>query len=362
MKKNAKKVVTLVLTAAMVIGCTITAFADDPTPGVSEGTGSYEGGEMQYPTLQVTLPTIPEGTYDYIADPNGLIAATSAAKYPDSAFTGTTGIFFLTTKKTAEAGSKDTYTDKSAAQELTNQNAQDIDVTVKLEQKTAGSEGVAYSDTATFESTDKAKKLYLAVTDDAAQDPSTQALSATGAATLTATVAGKPTNYKPSYDSTNGYKYALKTKAENGDADLTWNSCSFKLVGALNKNATWEDGIDFPAIKVTWSYAEHTETPATSSAASIVVPESGNATIAITVGQDGAVPTSLTNTWFSGNMLQLTNGWGASYDASTKTITFADGISGDFAAEKAEALNATYTITFTPSEGDPYTQTVTFAE
>lgn len=257
-----KRFAAAAMATTMVFGSAITAFADNPTPGVSEGTGTYEGGEMQYPTLAVTLPTIPDKTYDYIADPNGLIAMTDAAHYADSEFDGSTGVFFLTTPKTGENGSKNRYTNKSAAQTLTNQNAQDIDVTVKLEQKTAGSEGVVYSNAATFESTDTATKIYLAVTDDAEADAKTSALSATAAATLTATVAGKPENYKPNYDSANGYGYVLKTKTENDNEDLKWNSCSFTLTGALNKNATWGDSVTFPAIKVTWSYAEHQDTPA----------------------------------------------------------------------------------------------------
>ena len=175
---------------------------------------------------------------------------TDAAHYADSTFTGSTGVFFLTTPKTEESGSKNLYTEKSAAQSVTNENAQDIDVTVKLEQKTAGSEGVAYSNTATFETSDTANKLYLAVTDDAESNAKVSALSATTAATVSATVSGKPANYKPAYDSTKGYGYVLKTKAENGDQDLTWNSCSFILTGALNKNATWGDDVTFPAIKV----------------------------------------------------------------------------------------------------------------
>ena len=30
----------------------------------------------------------------------------------------------------------------------------------------------------------------------------------------------------------------------------------------MNKNATWEDDVTFPAIKVTWSYEEHSDDPA----------------------------------------------------------------------------------------------------
>ena len=102
--KNFKKYTAIAVAATMTIGSAMTVFAGDVTPGVSEGEGSYEGGEMKYPTLTVTLPTIPAGTYDYIADPNGLIAATSGEKYADSTFTGDTGVFFLTS--TADDGSR----------------------------------------------------------------------------------------------------------------------------------------------------------------------------------------------------------------------------------------------------------------
>ena len=127
--KNLKKFTAIALASTMTFGSSMTVFAAEldgsgdtstSTAGVSEGTGSYEGGEMKYPTLSVTLPTIPEGTYDYIADPNGLIAATSNEKYTGATFTGSTGVFFLT-DSTAK-----TYTENSAVQKLSNENAQDL--------------------------------------------------------------------------------------------------------------------------------------------------------------------------------------------------------------------------------------------
>ena len=248
-KKNFKRFAALALAATMTVGSAMTVFAadGDAPAGTAEGNGSYEGGEMKYPTMSVTLPTIPAGTYDYIADPNGLIAATSNEKYTDATFTGTTGIFFET--------ETDTYTEKSAAQTVTNENAQDIDVTVKLEQKTAGDAIIKYADSATFDSADTENKLYLAITDDATTDAQVAALTATGAATLTTTVAGVPENYEPGYNSTDDkYEYTLKT---TGLAD--WKECSFILTGAVNTNATWGDEVDFPAIKVTWSVKEHTD-------------------------------------------------------------------------------------------------------
>lgn len=263
-KKNLKKFAAVTLAATMAFGSTMMVFAEGEgdttpttTPGVAEGTGSYEGGEMKYPTLSVQLPTIPAGTYDYIADPNGLIRATNSTKYSGATFTDTTGVFFLTDP------TGKTYTNKSAAQEVVNQNAQDVDVTIKLEQKTAGDSIIKYAESETFDAADTENKLYLAVTDDAATDAKVAALKATGVATLTTTVAGVPGNYEPGYTAADGYKYTLKT---TGLTD--WNKCSYKLTGAINKNATWKDDVSFPAIKVTWNVKEHRDSALSASSVS----------------------------------------------------------------------------------------------
>lgn len=290
-KKNLKRFAAVTLAATMAFGSAMTVFAEGegtPATGVAEGSGSYEGGEMKYPALSVTLPTIPAGTYDYIADPNGLIAATSNEKYANATFSGTTGIFFET--------SADTYSEKSAAQTVTNENAQDLDVTVKLEQKTAGDSIIQYAESATFEDTDMANKLYLAVTDDAATNANVAALSANGAAVVKTTVAGVPGNYDPGYNSTDGkYEYTKKT---TGLAD--WNDCSFILTGAINKNATWGDNVTFPAIKVTWSYKEHKDsvldkTTISGSANTIVVDEGITVTKVVLVKKDSTSETAMTS-------------------------------------------------------------------
>ncbi len=312
--RNFKRFMAAALSATMVMGSAFTSFAED-TAGVSEGTGTYEGGEMQYPTLSVTLPTIPSGTYDYIADPNGLIAATSAAHYGGATFSGTTGIFFKTTD--AEGETKATYTEKSKALSVKNQNAQDIDVTVKLEQKTAGSEGVEYSSEATFETTDTDTKIYLAVTDGAESDAQVSSLSANTAATLTTMVEGVEANYEPKWTEADGYGYVLKT---SGLAD--WNECSYNLTGALNKNATWEDGITFPEIKVTWSYAEHSDAP-TEAAPSIAVTDytytSGSALeIPVNLGAGDLAATGI-------NRITYVNSSNVSTALSTDNWSYADG-------------------------------------
>lgn len=308
-RKSLKRLAAFTLAASMVFGSAMTVLATETTPaGEAEGTGSYEGGEMKYPTLSVTLPTIPTGTYDYIADPNGLIAATENARYSGFTFDeNAKGIFFLTDKDAKS------YTGKSAAQTVTNENAQDIDVTVKLEQKTAGDAIIKYAESAAFETTDKDNKLYLAITDDAATNPNTAALSAAGAATVKATVAGVPGNYKPGYDATDGYTYTKKD-----EADLTdWNECSFILTGAINTNATWGDDVTFPTIKVTWSYAEHKDGPvATPGALSAT-----NKAVVISGLEDGAVLSKVELVKSDGSAVTMTSGTHYTFTASTGTFT-----------------------------------------
>lgn len=349
-----KKFAAVVLATSLVVGSGLTAFATD-------GTGSYEGGPMQYPTLSVTLPTVPNGAYNYIADPNGLIAATSNAKYADSTFTGSTGIFFLTTPKTDAEGSKNAYTSSSTSLELTNENAQDIDVTIKLEQKTAGSDSIAYSDTATFQNTDKDKKIYLAVTDGAETTPAVAALTSASSAVLTTTVEGNPDNYEPNYDATTekyGYKQIVP---EDGEDPLEWNSCAYNLTGALNTNAEWEDGLTFPAITVTWNYAEHRDDTAPSiTTTSYTVDGSSDQAITVDLGAGEKAATDIASITF-----QSTSG--ATKTLSADYYTF----EGTTLTIKKEQISAwvgagvesrAYTVTFNDSDDTSVVVTLTKAD
>lgn len=326
MNKGLRKFLALTLAGTMVFGCSLTAFASQE----STGQGSYEGGELKYPALSVTLPVITDGTFDYIADPNGLIEATAHAKYPNATFSeDAQGIFFLT--------SEDTYTEKSAALTATNENAQDVDFTVKLEQVTAGDASITYSSTDTFEDEDTANKIYLAVTDDT----TTAVLTNEAAAVLTTTVAGTPTNYEATYsDST--YGYTVKS------GDLTWEDYSFYMTGALNMNATWGDDVTFPEIKVTWSYAEHTDVPTTPSVSANTIANNGG-TVNITL-PEGVTITEIQKSKADGTFNTLPDTYYTLTDIENgKSLTLKD--------VKTQYTTTSIKIIF--SEGDPITVSIT---
>lgn len=281
--RNFKKVTAVVLAASMVMGGAMTALAAESGDTSVNSSGDYEGGEMKYPALSITLPVIADGAYDYIADPNGLIKATEtesgdAAKYADSQFQGDTGIYFLTTAKDA-SNPKNIYTEKSAAKKVTNENAQNIDVTVKLEKGTnAGDADIALASSNEFTGTDK--ELYLAVTDGTDK---TSALSS-AAAEVTTMVPGNKDNYEPKYDTIDGYGYQKKDAADLA----AWSECSFYLTGALNMDAKWEDNVAFPDIKVTWSYKENTTASATPT-----YPTTTSFTYSLASGGDLTIPCDL---------------------------------------------------------------------
>ncbi|MEY8482215.1 hypothetical protein AALD74_10220 [Lachnospiraceae bacterium 48-21] len=246
-----KKVTAIAITAAMTLGSAMTAFAatsGDASGGPVQGEGSYEGEEAKYPAVEVTLPTVPAGTIDYIADPNDVISTmvdasgdSVNASYKDFVFNSDTGIYF----KTAEASGdvKGKYSDTSNAIEIKNQNAQTIELTVKVSQIKAASGDVTYAEKSAFQSGQR--QLYLAVTDGT----TTRAMDASGVATFSTTISGKADNYKPTHDS-NGYGYAVKDDADG------WASASYQMTGAVNKDAEWKEGIEFPNVQMTWSWVD----------------------------------------------------------------------------------------------------------
>lgn len=339
MNKNLKKLSAITLAATMMLGSTVTVLATDTS---SSGTGTYEGGEMKYPAISVTLPTIPTGTYDYIADPNGLIAATSNEKYSGAVFTGTTGIYFKTDSDNKK------YTENSATLKAKNESAMDVDITVKLEQETAGAEIIKYAESSTFAGTDN--ELYLAVTDGT----TTKAIkSATEAAVITTKVEGIPGNYEAKYDSGTGkYGYALKS---SGTTD--WKECSFNLTGALNTNATWEDDVTFPTIKVTWSYAEHSDdaAPTLTGKSVVTITSDSNAgqslTIPMSLGAGTLAATSVTKVECNGGVI-TTDKYSVSGSGLELTSTFVDAmLSSSNVADRVFKIylndSANTTLTFT---------------
>lgn len=96
--KNMKRFLAVAMAATMVIGSSVTAFADDD-PYSSVGTGENEGHVNKH-VISVTLPTVPANTtpFSYTVDPERLVSETSGSRYGSTTFTDDAkrdGVYFL---------------------------------------------------------------------------------------------------------------------------------------------------------------------------------------------------------------------------------------------------------------------------
>ena len=88
---NFKKLLAVGLAATMVLGSSVTAFADE---GSGTGSGKLEGS-VSTEVFSVVLPVVAEdgSTLAFTLDPEGLIAKTSQAAYSGATF-GEGTLFF----------------------------------------------------------------------------------------------------------------------------------------------------------------------------------------------------------------------------------------------------------------------------
>lgn len=250
--KNQKfrKMLAIMLAASMILGMGVTAFADgsgdasgDAGSGGTTGTGTFEG-HVDQEKLEVTLPTDTSGTtFNYKMDPEGLIAATEAAKYSGKSFEEGKNVFFQS--------ATDTWTAESAKLKVMNTGTVAADVTVKAQ--TADNDKVAMADSATFAADDKAAKLYLGLK-AATKEVAVKSATA-GGATVVLGLSGNADNYEIKSGAT-GYEFAKKT----GVQDSQWNSFEFSLIGACNPNGDYSaSGLAASNVTLTWSYKKRAD-------------------------------------------------------------------------------------------------------
>lgn len=270
MSNKVKKVLAVVLAMVMVMGMSITSYAAGETSGTGTGEGTFEGS-VDKEIISVTLPTTDETTFDFILDPEGLIAATSKAKYPDATFEEGANVFFQSADKV--------YTDESASLKVINKGTVDVDITVSAsvdadaaidyDAETMGGEKLsaltesvgakvvmATGDTDELVKVSDLPMLYLGLQ---VANQTAEAVKTSDDETTPAEVAvgvrGKADNYEVTYSAENGYKFTVKS----GVAETAWNSMEFNLVGKCNTEGDWStNALAAPTVTLTWSYAERT--------------------------------------------------------------------------------------------------------
>lgn len=269
------KVIALALATTMVVGSTVTAFANDPstttpvTNGSSEGAGTSEG-HVEKKATNVVLPTIPEGStpFKYIMDPEGLIVETAGAKFDNVVFPASTGDTHVYFNNGTNSDSKTVYANSSLALEAINKSSHNIDLTIKAEVKDAAATDIPLVAQSAI-STATAASLYLGLVVGTGDSESKTAIAADTAATKTVTIAGTAGNFKIAAKADkSGYEYRVLTldeyKALDGNSAATalpWESESFKLEGETTEDKAITAATTAPKINVTWSWVDPDAAP-----------------------------------------------------------------------------------------------------
>lgn len=354
MKGLTKRIGVSVVTASLVMSSSLVAFAADPAgTGTSGGTGAIEG-IVKTDVYTADLPTESATAYTYIADPQGLIRKTNAAKY-DGAVFGEGTLFFTNNG----ADSTVSYSNTSDALKIVNQSSKNLSVKVAAK-ATEDASGATLAAAKTFTGT--AKEVYLGITDSVAGNGE-KALTTTGVE-MTAVLGAAPEDaYEYSYvkaedageDGTAGYKYTLKDDV----SAYKFAEYSFQITGAANDKATdWAADTALPAISVTWSVdltddAATVETPEQTPADDFVMAAEADGSVSYTFG---VKPTgTLTKLMVGGSDRSgaITAG-NVSYNATTGKITFnstaANNILGNGATAIVTIGDEDYTLTYTKTE------------
>ncbi|WP_026650977.1 hypothetical protein [Butyrivibrio proteoclasticus] len=240
-----KKLLALALVAIMVVGGSITAFADEPTSGGQTGAGANEG-HVEKTVKKFVLPTTTTTTFAYTMDPERLIQATEGAKYaagttfPNS--TGDTGVYFQTdTNVYANASNTVQAVNKSSVPQIltVTMKATGADTDINL----IGKDAVATSTTA---------GLYLGGTVGTVE----QAIPKTDAGvTWIIKVPGNDTNYhvvvKEGTGGAKTYDYEIKTTGLTA-----WKAVDIAVSGAVTDGIAVTATTTAPSVAVTWAFTD----------------------------------------------------------------------------------------------------------
>lgn len=264
---NYKRILAVSLAATMLMGSSAVVFAAD-----QEASSSGEG-ETQFvaesDVFDVIFPTVGENetTFDYLLDPDGLIAETKGDRYTGKAFDDDKTVYFLRSKQVdgtvdGSAGKCD-YTDKSDEIKVVNKSTEAVDLKVSAKVTDVPSE-IKMAAAKTFAGTDT--ELYLGLMGTDGTTPTEKAISAAGVE-LTASIAADAAAYETKWDaSANGgkgaYVKSLTTAAQAADY-AGFKSYSFQLTGVCNtaEGTDWSGLTDkAPKVDLTWSVKDFTVT------------------------------------------------------------------------------------------------------
>lgn len=301
-----KKILAISLAGAMLLGNSAMTFAAD------QEANAGGSGNLEYITksdvFDLVFPTVQEDatTFDYILDPDGLIAKTNGDRYSGKAFDDGKTVYFLRSSQVdatvGGAAGKADYTDSSDELKVVNKSTQDIELVVNA--KVEAVDGITMKADTTFGTTDP--ELYLAVKGtDGTNVAETTAITTAGVE-IKKTIAADSNAYEVKWNSTDKQYEKQLTDAAKADGYTGFKTYTFQLTGACNQVAGWADLKDkAPKVDLVWSVKDFTVTG----------PQ-------ITVSASGAI--TVTNVTADKNFVSvdITVPSGAKYDINTNPVNW----------------------------------------
>lgn len=241
---KAKKIVAMGLATVMAV--TLTPVSVNAASGEqsSSSTGSsVMEGVLPSDVVDVVLPTITDGTYDFVLDPANLLSQYDPNK--DTKYPTASSLYF--------ANASGTNSDTSDIATCVNKSSTQIVLSVEVNVTNVKANPVNFTSKDDVEA-DTEKNVFLGLvpttkgtvvgdgtpTEGTATTDQTVAVGATGTARAFFLMDGSTDNFDVTQtdDATvaSGHKYDYTAKA-----DASWSTAGFALTGACNTTAEWND-------------------------------------------------------------------------------------------------------------------------
>ncbi len=200
--------------------------------------------------FQVLFPANTEDVFDFIMDPQELIAQTHAAAYGNLSFEEGATLFF---RRREEAGVD--YSSSSDSLVITNLGTADVELVVTASISPDSLGAIVMTEDGTF-ADDQEASLYLALTDGEQMIPIDPETGAVLHAVLPGSGGKDGTAGQGGAGEQAGAEEQSGTGEQSGAGEQkgTGREYRFWLVGAVNRNGDWaEIGAASPKVTVTWS-------------------------------------------------------------------------------------------------------------
>ena len=325
---NVKRFLAVVMASTMVLGSTVTAFADDPDPntGSATGTGVNTGHLETDGVFTAVLPTSVGTKFDFTIDPEDILS--SADKFTDGTALGDDFgnddlVYF---KNTGDSGTS--YSSTSDAVKVGAKNYVDVDITVNATIEDAASGKTIIPMVGSEDDLDAATtpSLYL----ELAVGTKKGAVLSTGGK-VTEKLAGVPANFTTAYQAGDsgftGYKLV-----EASDADWDDHEVEVTLSGKV-KGGDVTSSVVAPEVTLTWTVSQHVDynyisagsISASSKAVTMALPDGVTvSSVKLTLSGSDTTLTKGNQYTISGTTLTFTK-FAASWVGGTVTVTYSDG-------------------------------------